>query len=226
YMALSHCWGNGQSITTTTGNLSNHQTSIQKKLLSKTFREAIDITLQLGIRYLWIDSLCIIQDSLEDWTSESARMSEVYSNAFATVFAVKASDGSQGCFANRNAMMNPGASGPLYGRAWVYQEELLSRRSIAFAANGVYWAYKQQLLHDPWYHVVSYYSQRALTVPTDRLPALSALASILHSHAREDRYLAGIWQHDLPRGLLWTCSSGSIDHGLQAGPYVAPSWSW
>ncbi|KAH6711923.1 hypothetical protein BKA61DRAFT_487619, partial [Leptodontidium sp. MPI-SDFR-AT-0119] len=77
-----------------------------------------------------------------------------------------------------------------------------------------------------WYHVVSYYSQRALTVPTDCLPALSALASILHSHAREDRYLAGIWQHDLPRGLLWTCSSGSIDHGLQAGPYVAPSWSW
>ncbi|KAH6711924.1 heterokaryon incompatibility protein-domain-containing protein [Leptodontidium sp. MPI-SDFR-AT-0119] len=161
YMALSHCWGNVQSITTTTGNLSNHQTSIQKKLLSKTFREAIDITLQLGIRYLWIDSLCIIQDSLEDWTSESARMSEVYSNAFATVFEVKASDGSQGCFANRNAMMNhpcklglrfsngrpvyaapatgssAGASGPLYGRAWVYQEELLSRRSIAFAANGV-----------------------------------------------------------------------------------------
>lgn len=67
YLALSHCWGNDTVPKTTTENLSERQIGIPFSSLSKTFQEAIQITRAFGIRYIWIDSLCILQDSIADW---------------------------------------------------------------------------------------------------------------------------------------------------------------
>ncbi|KAG6361761.1 hypothetical protein INS49_009989 [Diaporthe citri] len=70
--------------------------------------------------------------------------------------------------------------------------------------------------------VLRHYLGRDLTVPSDNLVALSAIASIFQKKSRS-KYCAGIWQDDLILGLLWICPSGRIGY---ASDNSAPSWSW
>jgi len=98
YATLSHCWGNGDFLKLTQDNLPQFLISIPKDKLTKTFLDAIDITRSLGLRYLWIDSLCIIQLSIPDWRRESALMASVYGGSEVTIAASGAQDGSEGCF--------------------------------------------------------------------------------------------------------------------------------
>lgn len=99
YLTLSHCWGpkRTHSKTTAKNNLEQRMSSIPFIELSKTFQDAVRITRELGQRYLWIDSLCIIQDDGEDWEKEAALMSEVYGNALCTLAALSSQDGTEGC---------------------------------------------------------------------------------------------------------------------------------
>lgn len=99
YISLSHCWGLEQIITTTKSTLQDHQKAINWDELSKTFQDAITLTRILGFKYIWIDSLCIIQDSAEDWAIESAKMAAVYSNGHLTIAGTKSSSGRGGLFA-------------------------------------------------------------------------------------------------------------------------------
>lgn len=62
YVTLSHCWGNQQITTTTKATLAQLKSEVRWSQLSKTFQEAISITRELGIRYIWIDSFCIYSD--------------------------------------------------------------------------------------------------------------------------------------------------------------------
>jgi hypothetical protein len=87
YATLSHCWGGQSIIKLTTDALAQFQKKIETASLPQTFRDAILVARRLGIRYLWIDSLCIIQDSLQDWQKEAALMGEVYSNSTLNVMA-------------------------------------------------------------------------------------------------------------------------------------------
>lgn len=66
------------------------------ELLPTTFRDAIQVTKGLGIRYLWIDSLCIIQDDDVDWKEESSKMASIYQNSFLTICATAAPDDEAG----------------------------------------------------------------------------------------------------------------------------------
>ncbi|KAM0431385.1 hypothetical protein ACHAPT_005362 [Fusarium lateritium] len=99
YIASSHCWGLNMpaSAKTITSNLKQHTESISLSDLSHTFVDFITISRNIGVRYVWIDSLCIIQDSYEDWTIEASQMAAVYSNAYVTVAASSSSDGTGGC---------------------------------------------------------------------------------------------------------------------------------
>lgn len=102
YIALSHVWGVKKDLTTTTtSNFKQHCDNIPWGSLTKTFQDSISLTRGLGIRYLWIDSLCIIQDSTSDWKAESKDMVNVYSKAFLTLAATSAADSSQGLFRPR-----------------------------------------------------------------------------------------------------------------------------
>jgi hypothetical protein len=67
YVCLSHCWGNAQLVKTLTNNIEGMKRGIALASLPKTFQDAVLMTRRLGIRYLWIDSLCIIQDDGDDW---------------------------------------------------------------------------------------------------------------------------------------------------------------
>jgi hypothetical protein len=101
YITLSHCWGTSTQFTTTRASLAAHQLSIDFNALPKTFQDAIIITRAQGVRYIWIDSLCICQDDGEDWQRESAKMATVYSNSYLTIAATSAKDSFVGCFAAR-----------------------------------------------------------------------------------------------------------------------------
>jgi hypothetical protein len=166
YAVLSHCWGNAPIRRTLLSNIADHKRGIELHSLSQTFQDAIFVTRSLDIRYLWIDSLCIIQDSLSDWDEQSAQMAEIYHQAQVMIAANKGYNSAAGCFAMRNPLaikpcpMELGfgscadlqekvfvyqalsfsyESGPLKTRAWCFQEELLSVRSIAFGSNQIAW---------------------------------------------------------------------------------------
>lgn len=73
YAALSHCWGNFPILTTTRSNFRAHERGIDWRYLGKTFQDAITLTRSLDIQYIWIDCLCIIQDSKSDWKAQSVK---------------------------------------------------------------------------------------------------------------------------------------------------------
>jgi hypothetical protein len=64
--------------------------------LSTNFRHAVEVTRALGYQYLWIDSLCIVQDDPHDWAVESAKMAEVYSRAALTIAAANSASADEG----------------------------------------------------------------------------------------------------------------------------------
>lgn len=99
YVCLSHCWGEGASVTKTTRqNLKAHTKGIAIDKLPKTFQDAVDITRRLGIDYLRIDSLCIIQNSEGDWEKEASRMADIYEGAYLTVAATSSMNSLEGCY--------------------------------------------------------------------------------------------------------------------------------
>ncbi|KAF2632046.1 heterokaryon incompatibility, partial [Macroventuria anomochaeta] len=78
YVALSHCWGSSQICVTNRSNSELRKAGIPWEMIPKTFQDAIQLFLQLDIRYNWIDSLRIIQDDIEDWNIEFAKMADIY----------------------------------------------------------------------------------------------------------------------------------------------------
>jgi hypothetical protein len=98
YVTLSHCWGEKHIVTTTKESLTRRKEGIEVSLLPKTFSDAILITRKLRFRYLWIDSLCIIQDDEADWQLESKKMAKIYENSALTISASAAHDAEYGCF--------------------------------------------------------------------------------------------------------------------------------
>ncbi|PMD53177.1 HET-domain-containing protein [Hyaloscypha bicolor E] len=96
WATLSHCWGNTDPICTTTTNRKDFLQKIPWENISATYKDAIQITRLLGIRYLWIDSLCLIQDDREIWRAEASNMAEIYKNSYITIAATSAIDNDSG----------------------------------------------------------------------------------------------------------------------------------
>ena len=93
YFCLSHSWGIGHaSCTTVKANLVARKNAIPWGELPTVFRQALEFTHKLGGEYLWIDSLCIIQDDVLDWSNESKKMAGIYKSAMLTLAASCAKD--------------------------------------------------------------------------------------------------------------------------------------
>ncbi len=167
YVALSYRWGSATLSKTLLSNESKFQSAIPYQGLSKTIRHAVLMTRKLGYRYLWVDSLCIIQDSDEDWKREAAQMAAVYQNAVITFSASAAESADSGLFYAAPAVYavpltarsirgqalatfslavrscssfeDDVNSGMLSTRGWCLQERLLSRRILHFGASQTHW---------------------------------------------------------------------------------------
>ncbi|KAF3805938.1 Cyclin-dependent kinase 8 [Colletotrichum gloeosporioides] len=162
YIALSHCWGNTQCFKTLKSNITNLETCIEFEELPKTFKDAIEVTRVLGFRYLWIDSLCIVQDDPLDWKLEAVSMEHVFSSASITIAASSAKSSSEGFLNSRGKQLpfltiqTPSGrtvfirksidnfrrdveGSVLNQRGWVLQERALARRTIHFTSTQVYW---------------------------------------------------------------------------------------
>lgn len=109
YICLSHRWGGAKVLQTVmgdppgtpngrTGTFSQFLSSIPMEAMPKTFRDAIQVTRALGFRYIWIDSLCIVQDRPSDWEAEAEKMGSYYRNAHLTLVAGSAVSADSGLF--------------------------------------------------------------------------------------------------------------------------------
>ncbi|KAH6880427.1 heterokaryon incompatibility protein-domain-containing protein [Thelonectria olida] len=165
YAALSHCWGAHQPPKTTKSNLQGQMAGFPDTRLPQTFFDAVQATRELGLGYLWIDSLCIVQDDRSDFETECARMNTIYAGALFTLSASDARDATEGLFRSRTmkpvtltyetdgiepkltVIMQPtfsgawmqGVLGPLQSRAWVLQERHLSPRIIHYTRKSLMW---------------------------------------------------------------------------------------
>ncbi|KAI0113981.1 heterokaryon incompatibility protein-domain-containing protein [Nemania sp. FL0031] len=167
YCALSYCWGpdGKKNLKTVTRNLEDHRQGIRFSDLPKTFQEASIICHELGIDYLWIDSLCIVQDDLEDWDCQSKVMGSIYEKSFLMISAAGSSDPTGGCFIVKRGYapatvisiqtedehvtrlhlrLKPRdetkpSYGPLGRRGWALQERYLSPRKVFFMPGGISW---------------------------------------------------------------------------------------
>lgn len=326
YVALSHCWGKEQLLITTRETLADRMAEIDIKEMPRTFQDSIRITRGLGIPFIWIDSLCIIQKDVQDWEEQSAVMADIYARCYLNIAATRAAGGHEGIlkprYTRRDSIQwsvdfarqtnhNYDASkhiptirdfevqsykipvidedihirvalwsshealqtsrwlrlhndvAPLLPRTWVYQERSLAPRSLHIHSSEMIWicnavqrcecaaldasplggdgwsatkaqiamlgeAKDQKALHGLWRTIVEDVSILDLSFESDRLPALSGLATRFAEHfPKGERYLAGMWEGDLLRDLLWE-SGGSqqVDGPTRERKAGVPSWSW
>ena len=162
YATLSHCWGTFQFLRLMKANKKQLMTKIEQSDLPKTFSDAIMIAKQIGVSYLWIDSLCICQDDSDDWRMESERMADVYGGSFCNIAATSAHNASEGCLLQKdrhlagpcnvttsngdeyfvllkNFWLREMATQPLLQRGWVVQERILAPRTLHFSRHQIFW---------------------------------------------------------------------------------------
>ncbi|KAF7553083.1 hypothetical protein G7046_g7209 [Stylonectria norvegica] len=135
YFALSHRWGPNETFKARERNFKMlAEEGVLVAELPKTYREAVEATRSLGYGYLWIDSLCIVQDNKDDWHEEARRMACVYGNSVCTITALDARDSNAGLLASPSAeAVSQGDS--LEQRAWVLQERMIPPRSLLFGGH-------------------------------------------------------------------------------------------
>lgn len=165
WVALSHRWGE-HNFSTTVETRQKHIDGLKLKTLPATFRDAVTVTRALGKRYLWIDSLCIIQGHDGDFGTEATRMADVYSGASCVIAASCADHHFDGFLKQRSARAHVTIipegddqspyyicetidsfkrhvlDGPLNLRGWVLQEHALARRTIFFTEHQTYFECK------------------------------------------------------------------------------------
>ncbi|KAL5323650.1 hypothetical protein ACEPPN_008190 [Leptodophora sp. 'Broadleaf-Isolate-01'] len=162
WATLSHRWGQADILKSMNSNIQELETGIDVSKLPATFGDAIFLTRHFGLRYLWIDSLCIIQDSAEDWLKEAASMPNIYRNSYITIAAAATENSTGGIFVDRSwlstskpcrlpiqvplaethgilhfdvpfdANLDGKETNYLRTRAWCIQESLLSHRLLTF----------------------------------------------------------------------------------------------
>jgi hypothetical protein len=160
YLTVSHCWGQ-LSHNLVLGE-DTHEAMVSgcdDRTLPRLVRDCVMVTRKLGFRYLWIDTMCILQDNTIDKAEEIQKMGDIYAGSTCNIAAVSASDSRSSLFTRYLPFIsNPcyfRASGtgdtfairtwsdtihnPLDHRAWVIQEKILSPRALNYTHAGISW---------------------------------------------------------------------------------------
>ncbi|KAI8661908.1 HET domain-containing protein [Fusarium keratoplasticum] len=188
YVTLSHCWGQSQhNYKLNKDNMTSMMTHIDLNDLPKTFSQAALITQSMRIRYIWIDSMCIIQPTAgdtEDWTREGPRMADYYRNAAFTIAASVGTDSNFGCFFAR-----PGRQ--LKAQPWPLFKDPIQRKWDEFSvATG----------RNPEWLPVMQPSPASWLWQVQNCP-LNSRAWVLQERLMSKRIL-----HCTMQGLMWECA--------------------
>jgi len=175
YCALSHCWGaeHKRPLRTKRDNYQQHLEDIGFERLPATFQHTVLLIRSIGIRFVWIDSLCIVQDDCQDWEDEAKEMGKIYRNAAFVIAAAGSRDSTEGLFnqeltqpaiVSAPYISNDIAKGyyniaaqsqyprellyeaPLLERAWCFQELYLAQKVVTFMPGAVSWTCNQGCL--------------------------------------------------------------------------------
>lgn len=158
YIALSYSWGKGNTFKTTSHSINRLVSGFRAAELPRTIRDAVVVAHKMGYNWIWIDQLCILQDDLDDWSRESSRMAQVYSNSAFTICADSTGSADETLFEKRRVLQShsfglndamclqttfqPWAGmteHPLYSRGWAFQERVLSSRNLHFFYDQIAW---------------------------------------------------------------------------------------
>ncbi|EPE27261.1 hypothetical protein GLAREA_03176 [Glarea lozoyensis ATCC 20868] len=212
WATLSYSWGSQLPFKTTLDNLEERKTGFPPDQLSPLFGDVIKLVRRLKIRYLWIDALCIVQDSTDDWSRESSKMHQIYAEACINITAACSTGSSDGLFATD---LISGSAREFYRTVSSYY----APRPNLGADQGLQNSISQPMRY--WYDGINRFRGRHITYGQDRLPAIAGVAKRVQQRTRYT-YKAGLWLEDIHRGLLWKTTTSS-----QRCPTTrAPSWSW
>jgi hypothetical protein len=175
YACLSYCWGQTEFVRTLSNNVEQHRATVPWKVLPLTFQHAIVFLRKLEIRFLWVDSLCIIQDDLQDWEVEASKMASVYQDADLVISATKSSSVHEGLFSD------------LHPR---FEEHSLSVESTDGHKEKVYFRHSLTHLPGPL---------------DQHPPGTTPLPLISRGWAFQERLLARRILHFGPEELIWEC---------------------
>ncbi|PQE06166.1 Heterokaryon incompatibility protein [Rutstroemia sp. NJR-2017a BBW] len=232
YTTLSHIWGKDPAsyLQLKEETIEQFKIEVPSNAMPIKYNDAIRITRVLGIRYLWIDSLCIMQDSQSDWQTEAVKMAAIYGASACNISSATYSSWSTEGYRKVCSLLS---------RAWVFQERLLCPRTIYYGHDRLLWECcetfddefsgpmpqvprsKAQLysvfsgmtqdelfggsiaeFNLQWSQMINEYRSCKLTFHSDRAIAFSGIASAIQSHTSMT-YLAGIWKESAHLGLLW-----------------------
>lgn len=289
YCCLSYCWGGDQPVKTTKSTLISRLSGIEYAALPHTLKDAVEVTSRLGLRHIWIDCLCIVQDDAADVDREIRQMPFIYSNALLTISASSAKTCHEGFLQSRTYLPGTGCEDfglrckypggtigtlqfseaaphkseedPVNSRAWTLQERALSPRILDYGLRQLRWQCRSwhkfdgghpddqvspennslstssfpvlshlsggetsagRVILEEWANVLDNYTKRSMSVPGDKLIAISALAREIGTVYNLD-YLAGLWENELPCQLLWRLWGTPLK---RPKIFRAPSWSW
>lgn len=210
YTALSYVWGGPGQFKFTAESEQSLRAGMEPTVFAKTICEAIQLTHALGFRYIWIDALCIQQDSPSDWQEQSTLMGQVYGNAGLTIMAARSTGVQNGflepktpsavccgavnyrgtpqpVFLTHSKLRPELPSDALDLRAWTFQEEHLSKRKVIFTSRQLEWhcqreKFEEQEREQSYDHV-----RPRCTTPefrsNDRYQPLAGLLEPDHAHS-------------------------------------------
>ncbi|KAK0610743.1 heterokaryon incompatibility protein-domain-containing protein [Immersiella caudata] len=165
YAALSYCWGGDQMAKSIKSRVHKYKKDIPLDKLPRTIYDALVVTRGIGLCYLWVDAMCIIQDDGDDMAEQMGQMFAVYRGAYVTISAATAATSNEGFLHPRTSfkplilsaclssntfgpvLASPGPRTslrrstvpeyPLFTRSWTYQEHQLSTRLLIYTPLGL-----------------------------------------------------------------------------------------
>ncbi|PBK63368.1 HET-domain-containing protein [Armillaria solidipes] len=175
YVVLSYVWGESQPHCTTTQNLESYIDGIPSQNIPKTITDAITVAQKLGLRYLWVDAFCILQDSKDDKAREIAQIRRIFRDAYVAVIAACAQRVSDGFLRARSEEIKPWSIGeiislpflcpdggigtiqvqkesnaplqPTSERAWCLEERMLSRHKLIYTSQTLLYECRTRLVN-------------------------------------------------------------------------------
>jgi hypothetical protein len=231
WATLSHCWGSSRQGITSGANIEDRKRKLELADLPILYTDAIEIVRKFGLQYVWIDSLCIIQDSDFDWSSESSKMDAYYKGAYLNISPSAASDSTMGIFSTANqhraiyrslgtlpcSSQTKNISGFLHlrcpesvglvnylsRRAWVLQETILSNRILWYDADQLRWNCNSSIVAETQQSNIS----RISNPPKKAIFKIPTIESSSTTTTHKAESYAQVVDMGLPKDLEWWYST-------------------